>query len=337
MVIVAASILFLAKAWEIRSFQKGNNRISYSYQKSSATTKGSNKNEASPLLCIHPIGVGMASWYWNKLMAESLNERDIYAINLPGCGFTVTTDAETTSNDLWDPSAMSLKDIPTKWLDACQLLLDEVILSSDTSTKSPLQRIIRPQLQKCCHVLVQGGLAPVGVKLAANNPERIRSLILASPPKWDDMTTIIPQKEIQFNFDFLASAVFGKLAFALLESRLAIDIFSNAFLFKDKCDQEWLDETVTFAVPEARLAVQAFNAGILGQESYDAQLCTMKQPVCILQGSADTESRKEGRTPYTDNMPNAVLQTLDGKSLLPWEYPKETWNAITQFIRKLDT
>jgi pimeloyl-ACP methyl ester carboxylesterase len=277
-----------------------------------------------PLFCIHPVGVGLASWYWKRLAQEAANQgnssRDVYAINLPGCGSVDLARIcdENEAKKYWESFAsIPLADIPQEWVDVCQAMLEDVILKSSTS----------------CQLVVQGGLAPIGVALAAQNPDRVSSLVLTSPPTFRDMTTAVPMKDVMFNYNFLKSPIFGKLAFGVLESRWAIEVFSNAFLFQQPCDDEWLDLTLQEACPETRPPIQAFNAGVCVLKSMEEELQMLQQPTLILQGDSDTSQRREGRLHYVSGMTTSrvALETLSGKSLLPWENPQDTWNVIQQF------
>ena len=84
-----------------------------------------------------------------------------------------------------------------------------------------------------CVVVVQGGLASVGVLLSARNPTSVVSrLILTSPPIYDDMVNPAPQDELQKNYNFLTSKIFGGFAFTLLETRPLIKFFPMLFYSK---------------------------------------------------------------------------------------------------------
>lgn len=289
--------------------------------KENSQQRKSKQQTLPPLLCLHPVGVGMASWYWERLVKhqqERPTARSIYALNLPGCGSVDWDNVDLHSSGIDQVLADTpLSNIPHVWLDACQALLDQVV-RSDGKTSG-------------CQLLVQGGLAPIGIRLAAQNPTKVSSLILTSPPTWKDLVTPIPFQEVESNYRFLTSPVFGTLAFGVLESRWAIRFFSNAFLVEQPCDDQWLDQTLKEARPEVRPPVQAFNAGVCRIESLEKDLEDLKQPILVLQGRADTAQRREGRRAFEDEMANAVLQTLPGKSLLPWESPEETWTTIEQF------
>ena len=351
-----------AQAWELKRFQfqlPQNNAVipityyHHSSVTSSSTTKSSpfsipnlsflgtkqQPRQLPPLLCIHPVGVGLASWYWNKLVHVaaktdgSMPTRDIYAINLPGCGIVDLArlcDENEADDYIQSFADTPLEQVPQLWLDACQALMDQVILASNTRRGGPTTT-------SSCQLLVQGGLAPIGVALAARNPNTISSIVMTSPPTYQDLVTPVPFKDIQFNYDFLKSPLFGTLAFGVLESRWAIQVFSNAFLFQEPCDDDWLDLTLDEACPETRAPIQAFNAGICRAKSFEQELVSLTQPILILQGENDTIERRKGRESYVANMQStrALLETLPGKSLLPWESPRQTWNAIQEFTARI--
>ena len=159
--------------------------------------------------------------------------------------------------------------------------------------------------------------------LASRNPSMdvISSLILTSPPTYNDMVTAIPQDELKQNYDFLKSPIFGTLAFKILESRTAIQFFSDLFLFADKCDEDWLDCTQDEICIEARTPVQAFNAGLLQHRSYEDELESIIQPTMVVSGIGD--KRKVDRIQYTTFMKQCTQQTLYGVNVIPWENPKE--------------
>jgi pimeloyl-ACP methyl ester carboxylesterase len=307
---LVSTVSLSTTASRIRSFTYKGLKLTYEYRPSTATLAA---KQQPPLFLIHPIGVGLASWYWNKFMEYT--DRECYAINLIGCGIQYGSDE-------WRPNETQL-DVPEAWIDSCQLLLNTVVFKSNNS---PLLR------NKQCDVVVQGGLAPVGVVLAANNPKTVRTLILTSPPIYNDMITTVPLDEILRNYKFLRSPLFGKLAFDSLESKWAIEFFSNLFLFAHPCDDEWLQCTLHEAGPKARAPIQAFNAGMERKSSYQMQLeCMIQQPTLVLQGDKDVRNLK--RSDYASKLINCQIQTLSGaKALLPWELPQATSKAIETFL-----
>lgn len=178
-------------------------------------------------------------------------------------------------------------------------------------------------------VLSQGGLAPVAVLMAARNPDLIDNLIMTSPPIWKDMTTSVPEKELSRNYNFLRNPVWGRLAFQLLESRGAIEFFSNQFLFSEKCDPEWLDRAENELGLESRPPVIAFNSGFCQHRSLSEELEDITQSTLILAGDGDKRPRQE----YTKRMQNCRLEILPGGlNVLPWEAPTETVRSVKAFL-----
>lgn len=178
-------------------------------------------------------------------------------------------------------------------------------------------------------MITQGGLAPVGIMMAKRNPLTISTLMLTSPPTYEDVTTAIPTAELQRNYEFLKSPIFGSIAFKILESRALIRFFSNSFLFQDECDEEWLDETERESLFAARTPVQAFNAGLLQHRSFEEDLKESSQPKCIVSGKGD--KRAVDRQPYKEQLDSCTLTAIPGLNVLPWESP----DALVDLIKDL--
>jgi pimeloyl-ACP methyl ester carboxylesterase len=166
--------------------------------------------------------------------------------------------------------------------------------------------------------------------LAARNPDTVDRLVLTSPPTWKDMTTAIPEAELERNYNLLRSPILGNLAFNFLESRWALEFFCNAFLFADKCDDLWIDRVLEEACKAARPPVQAFNSGFCNHRSFEEELRSLSQPTLLLQGSEDT-TRKDKRDEYVSEMRDATLQTIPGLNVLPWESATDVCKAILKF------
>ena len=178
-------------------------------------------------------------------------------------------------------------------------------------------------------VMSQGGLAPVAVLMAARNPDIVDKLIMTSPPTWKDMTTSVHEKELSRNYNFLRNPFWGRLAFQLLESRGAIEFFSNQFLFSEKCDPEWLDRAESELGLESRPPVIAFNAGFCQHHSLGGELQDIRQSTLILAGNGDKRPRLE----YTKRMQDCRLEILPvGLNVLPWEAPTETVRSVKAFL-----
>jgi pimeloyl-ACP methyl ester carboxylesterase len=281
-------------------------------------------NESKPpIIFIHPIGVGLSSWFWTKVMKEygssydnsnndtNDNNQDqgnppMYAIDLIGCGLE-------NGADKWDPNEKGLF-FPLSWVEGVETFIQKLALNS-------------------CTVVVQGGLAGVGISLSSRNPiSTISKLILTSPPTYDDMINPVPQKELETNYNFLTNKLWGNLAFTILESRAAIKLFSNLFLFSEECDEEWLDYTMNGAsYQDARTPVQVFNAGFVNHRSFEEEMVSLDQQVLIVSGTDD--KRDSERVMYATNMKNCDRRAIDGTNVMPWENPRGTVALLKEFLR----
>lgn len=226
------------------------------------------ENEPSIVL-VHPVGIGLSSWFWTKMMEEYTDNPGIFAPDLLGCGLDHGASA-------WNPDEQGLF-FPLSWTEGIETLLNDKVG------------------EEGCTVVVQGGLAPVGILLASRNPQKVKRLILTSPPTHEDIVNAVNEDELKRNYDILRSNVPGSFAFRLLEMRSLIKLFSDLFLFEDGCDDRWLDETQRENRPEARTPVQAFNAGLLQHRSYLDELREIAQPVFIVSGNSDKRAaNREG-------------------------------------------
>ncbi len=284
------------------------------------------REKDKPIILIHPVGIGLSSWFWKRLMESYIDNPPIYAPDLIGCGIDHGADA-------WDPDKIGLF-FPLSWVEGVETLMNEIVIPNWKEMQTlqfPKVLDFNRQMNNensGCLVIVQGGLAPVGVMLAKRNPSTISNLMLTSPPTYKDMTTAVPTAELQRNYNFLKSEIFGSLAFKLLESRALIKFFSNRFLFQEECDEEWLDETERESVVAARTPVQAFNAGLLQHRSFEEDLKESPQPKLIVSGAGD--KRSIDRQPYKEQLDTCSLVTIPGLNVLPWESPKEVVDLIRE-------
>lgn len=291
-----------------------------SYQHKEPTSRSNSMNifqkkspKKPPLLLIHPVGIGLSSWFWDRLI--ECWDGEVFAPDLIGC-------SRDENCDVWDPNQRGMS-FPLDWVKACEAL-------------------VKDEMREKCAVITQGGLAPVGIMLAHRDSDqqklqassRVSSLILTSPPIWNDMITPIPTKELDFNYNFLKSPILGSLAFFLLETRPAIQFFSDLFLFQDKCDDEWLKKTLAVESSKRkalRPPVMAFNAGLLNHRSFKYEMKELTQSTMILVGDAD--KRTKDRMEYTTEMKDCQITSIEGCNVLPWENTQKTCDAIEDFCK----
>jgi pimeloyl-ACP methyl ester carboxylesterase len=295
---------------EFRTYEHDGWNCAYRYKKAEA----SQSPPLPPILLVHPVGIGLSSWFWEPFMKPW--DGEVYALDLIGCG--------TLGGDYWDPAARGLF-FPLSYVKQCEAL-------------------IMTEIQRPCIVVCQGGIAPIGLSLAARDAERqpasaqlLSHLVLTSPPTYTEITTPIPPDILLKSLDFYRSW-WGRLTFKLLENDIAIRLFSNLFLFANEIDAD--DEFVRRATQECQTSTQlrppieAFNAGLMQHRSYQEDMQAMTSvPTLILSGDAD--KRQKDRVGYTsaNAIPQCTLQTLPGQNVVPWESPQDTVNAIRNFVR----
>lgn len=289
------------------SYESDGYTLTYRYKPAASGYE----NQPSVLL-VHPVGIGLCSWFWERFLDNWIGPA-VYAPNLIGCGIS-------EGSDRWDPDDRGLS-FPLGWVGGCETLMKERAVQKQSVI--PFLNKLSSSERKWT-VITQGGLAPVGVMLAARNPELVSALVLASPPTWREMTTPVPESELANNYNFLRSPMLGKLAFDTLESRWSIRFFSNRFLFSSPCDEDWLDNTENEFCIEARPPVMAFNAGFCRHRSFEEELLSLRQQVVIMEGQDDKRRREE----YVQFMKNCRKVILPGQNVLPWESSIEFVNAV---------
>jgi hypothetical protein len=275
----------------------------------------------APLLLIHPIGIGLASWFWTRFM-DDWKGGAVYAVNL-------------SENGMF---------FPLSWVKQCETFIETVILPEQRKLvrSGPLAKLGRltgssnpypSQMEELPGVTVmsQGGLAPVAILVAARNKcGHVKHMILSAPPADSEILRAVPVNELKFNFDFLSGPL-GQLAFQYaLETEWAVRFFSNLFLFDKPCEEEWVEAALKEAGPGVRIPVCCFNAGFCQHRSYEPELTDISIPCLILQGKAD----KRHRTKYKELIGDDRCQivTVSGQNVLPWESPTETASSIQTFL-----
>lgn len=296
-----------ASASSVKTYKHDGWTLSYRFQPASPGFE-----REKPILLVHPVGIGINSWFWERFL-ENWNEGPaVYAPDLIGCGIA-------NGGDGWDPNERGLS-FPLGWVEGVESLMEQHITSSGTFPSIMFG-------ESKCVIVAQGGLAPVGVLLAARNAKTVSHLVLTSPPTWKDMTTAVSVDELSRNSNLLSSPLVGPLAFGVLESTWAVNLFSNTFLFQGACDERWLELACGKTTAADRPPVVAFNAGFCNHRSFEEELKRLSQPTLILCGT-DDEGRTRARLEYVKKMAKCVIEELNGKNVLPWESPMEVIEAI---------
>ena len=236
----------------------------------------------------------------------------MFTIDLIGCG----------DSDPWEPADQGMF-VPLDWVRAIEALW-------------------REQIGRKCVVVVQGGLAPVGVQLAArrtsdfNGADAVGGLVLASPPTFEAMRQGLDQEQVAKNWRWLTSPP-GQASYYLLRLRAFVSFFSNLFLFRDRADEEFVQRACRGATIEARWPVFAFNSGLVIAKGFADEIETIAGEglkVMILSGSDDGRTAKREASALS-LIPSCQLVRIAGKNVLPWESARDTAAAILDMAQTI--
>lgn len=75
----------------VESYEHKDLKLTYLYKKAAH-----GRENDKPIVLVHPVGVGLSSWFWVKLMEAFEDNPPIYAPDLIGCGLYHGADP-------WDP------------------------------------------------------------------------------------------------------------------------------------------------------------------------------------------------------------------------------------------
>jgi pimeloyl-ACP methyl ester carboxylesterase len=269
--------------------------------------------EGTPLLLIHPIGVGLSRQFWRRFQSEWYKQgyrNPIYNPDLLGCGESDMPRAAYTPND---------------WAEQLQHFLQTVV-------------------QKPVIVVVQGALFPVAIELTQKQPGFITGLVLASPPAIPLLTKNTPQWQQKTIWNLLDSPL-GNAFYGYARREKFLSSFSTRQLFKssEAVDAEWLNTLQQGAKnPESRHAVFAFLAGFWRQD-YSSAISSIQQPTLVVLGEDISSIAKEGKglkpdqwlADYLARLPKGRGVKIPGRNVLPYESTPEFVKAVAPFINEL--
>ena len=269
------------------------------------------ESDATPILLIHPIGVGLSKQFW-QLFVDQWQGRPLYVPDLLGCG----------EGDL--PRRPYS---PRDWAEQLHSLISEVIR--------------RPVI-----VVVQGALLPVALELMADKTMSpwVVGAALSGPPAWRLITEPTLRWRQQLNWSLFASPL-GWGFYQYARTRKFLKSFSERQLFDqaDDVTQEWLTMLKDGSRDMAtRYAVFSFLAGFWRQDYGDA-IASIQQPILIIMGktastidrTVQDTSAQQRLDDYTHHFANARGMFIPGRNVLPYESTAEFIQALKPFVNSL--
>ena len=287
----------LAKCYELRSTLRSGHDLKYRYRGASTPIPRAN------VLFIHPVGVGIASWFFAPMMTdEKLMCCNLIAPDLRGCGDSELVDLNKDGIFL-----------PLDWTRDCEAVMAEEV--SDLPTV----------------VVAQGGIAPVALQLGRRNKvTNLASLILTSPPVYKDLIMPIDKGEFSRNLKALQFLKTGVRW--LLCRRSAIKFFSNLFLFAGEADDRFLDEATSDAQTPLKIEpVLLFNSGALFTRSWEEEIASLGERLHVVSGAKESQERKDGRLTYGE-FGGTLSEVPESCNVIPYEAAEEFEKVIEKVV-----
>ncbi|GAB4382056.1 MAG: alpha/beta hydrolase [Elainellaceae cyanobacterium] len=269
--------------------------------------------DKTPLVLIHPIGVGLSRRFWDPFCNAWLQlgqENQIYNPDLLGCG------------------ASDMPSMPYKSEDWAEQLLE----------------FIQSVIQRPVILVVQGALLPAAIVLTQIAPSGlIRGLVLSGPPAWKIMTEATPNWRHQLNWQLFSSPL-GQGFYRYARRREFLRSFSERQLFADPkdIDQQWLDMLKAGSEnPASRHAVFSFLAGFWRRD-WQAAIEHLTVPTLVVIGNTASSISQSGKseTPeqrlqdYLKHLPQGQGRQISGRNVLPYESTMAFVEAIVPFVRE---
>lgn len=264
----------------------------------------------TPLLLIHPIGVGLSGRFWHRFCEDwykNGHTNSIYNPDLLGCGESEMPHIAYT---------------PADWANQLQHFLQTVI-------------------QKPVTLVVQGALLPVALELVQllPQPNLIQKLVLASPPAMALMTQATGVRKQKLTWNLLDSPL-GAAFYLYARRPQFLSSFSTRQLFAnaEQVDNQWLDMLVKGATdPASRHAVFSFLAGFWRQ-NYREAISALAQPTLVVMGDrASSISKDKQDTPdqrladYLECLPCSEGVKIAGRNVLPYESTSDFTATLAAF------
>jgi len=262
----------------------------------------------TPLLFIHPVGVGLSGHFWDRCIAAwQEGDRPLYVPDLLGCG----------------ESAMPhVAYYPEDWAAQLKFFIESVI-------------------DQVVVLVVQGALFPVAMELVSQCPERIRGMILSGPPTASLITEYTDRFWQQVRWNLFDSPLgWGFYLYARQESFLRQFSIDQLFAQPDAVDSEWLQMLAAgCANLDSRHAVYSFLSGFW-RKDYRSAMKNVHQPVLVVMGNQASSISRDGvadspldrLTFYTETFPNAEGVVIPGRNVLPYESTAAFVEASQQFL-----
>lgn len=268
----------------------------------------------SPLLLIHPIGVGLSARFWDRFIHHwkaTGDDHALFAPDLLGCGTAPYPRQPLTPED---------------W--ATELI------------KSLQERNCEPVI-----LVSQGASLPIALAVMDKAPQLVSGLIAISPPGWRVLKDAFPTQRSRQLWNVLFRGTAGNLFYRYARRRRFLKSFSekNLFARHQDVDNEWLEMLDEGSkIMDTRWAVFSFLAGFW-RCGWESALTSVNVPFLVIFGRSATgigrssswDDLEERLKTYRSKLINAEIQTIEGRNVLPYESTKQCTNCIQRWLQEV--
>ncbi len=255
-------------------------------------------HSGSSVVFIHGIGAGASSFMWRKNFDALAEDFRVFAFDHLGFGFSEKPATAPYAADLY------------------------VDLITD---------FIREVAGKPAHLVASSLGAAYAIRVAAEHPDMVRSLILNAPAGADTFSNRPGMAGAAF-YGLLQSPVLGTSFYNVMASERSIRDYASRYLFYDPrrvTDRLVAHLYATSHQQGAQHAIAAFLAGYLNTDAR-AAFSRLTQPVLLVWGKQDSVNSLEHAEKLLQLNAGARLEVFDECRMMPEQEDPERFNALVR-------
>jgi pimeloyl-ACP methyl ester carboxylesterase len=262
---------------------------------------------AAPLLLIHSVNAAASAYEMRPLFDHYRQSRRVYALDLPGFGFSERSEREYT---------------PRLYTDAVLDMLDEIERESGPEPLDALALSLGSEFL---------------ARAATERPGRFATLALVSPTAFGKGDSFYEAPGSRRGYPFLTNLygfpLWSRPFFDLLNSRASQRYFlAKTFGSNQAIDQGLLEyDYLTAHQPGAQHAPYAFISGTLFSADINRVYDTLEPPVWLAHGVRGDFNDYSG-TPRLAARPNWELRVFQTGGIPYFERPDEFFAAYDAFV-----
>ena len=256
------------------------------------------EQKGATLVLVHGIGAGASNFMWRRNFDELARDFRIYALDLLGFGFSDKPASAPYSADLYT-----------------ELVAD----------------FIREVALAPSHIIASSLGAAYSVRVADEQPELVRSLVLVSPTGAGLLRSRPGVAGAAF-YGLLQSPVLGTSFYNVIASERSIRDYARNELFYNRRRATPRLVAQYYAAshqPGAQHAIAAFLSGYLNTDTRES-FARLKQPVTLCWGKQDESNPIEQAAELLHLNPRADLEIFDRCRMMPQEEQPEKFNALVR-------